>query len=432
MKDKKWDLVALASIPVIMTLGNSMLIPILPQIERELKVSSFKVSMLITVYAVVAILLIPIAGYLSDRFGRKAVIIPSLIIAAAGGAVAGGAALMLNGSIAYWTILGGRLLQGIGAAGAFPIVIPLVGDMFDDEKQVSKSLGIIETSNTFGKVISPILGAALAVWLWYLPFMAIPVLCLLSLVLVIFLVKTPKKKEKPPTFSEFVSSVRTVLKEKGRWLYSLFAIGGICMFVIFGVLFYLSETLESEYQLKGVLKGLVLAIPLAALCLSSFLAGKWIGKSKVRMKWVGFTGLVILTGSLIIMGLWDNIYLVVGLFTLGSVGIGATLPCLDALITEGVDKAQRGTITALFSSMRFIGVSLGPPIVSLLLGTSHFILFIVIAATGAVGGLLTLFAVKPEKGKQPSSGEAPNKLEQHAETNHVPRRVPVRRKKSPF
>lgn len=112
MNDKKWDLVALASIPLIMTLGNSMLIPILPQIERELKVSAFKVSMLITVYAVVAILLIPLAGYLSDRFGRKAVIIPSLIIAAVGGAVAGVAAWMLSGNIAYWTILGGRLLQG--------------------------------------------------------------------------------------------------------------------------------------------------------------------------------------------------------------------------------------------------------------------------------------------------------------------------------
>lgn len=198
MNDKKWDLVALASIPLIMTLGNSMLIPILPQIERELKVSAFKVSMLITVYAVVAILLIPLAGYLSDRFGRKAVIIPSLVIAAVGGAVAGVAAWMLNGNIAYWTILGGRLLQGIGAAGAFPIVIPLVGDMFNDENEVSKSLGIIETSNTFGKVISPILGAALAVWFWYAPFMAIPILCVLSLVLVIFLVKTPRKKKSLP------------------------------------------------------------------------------------------------------------------------------------------------------------------------------------------------------------------------------------------
>lgn len=83
MEDKKWDLAALASIPLIMTLGNSMLIPILPQISQQLHVGPFQVSMLITVYAVVAILLIPIAGYLSDRYGRKTVIIPSLIIAAA-------------------------------------------------------------------------------------------------------------------------------------------------------------------------------------------------------------------------------------------------------------------------------------------------------------------------------------------------------------
>ncbi|WP_145319127.1 MFS transporter [Paenibacillus xylanexedens] len=433
MNDKKWDLVALASIPLIMTLGNSMLIPILPQIERELKVSAFKVSMLITVYAVVAILLIPLAGYLSDRFGRKAVIIPSLIIAAVGGAVAGVGAWILDGNVAYWTILGGRLLQGVGAAGAFPIVIPLVGDMFNDEDQVSKSLGIIETSNTFGKVLSPILGAALAVWLWFLPFMAIPVLCLISVILVIFLVKSPKKKEKPPTFTEFVASIRDVLKEKGRWLYALFAIGGICMFILFGVLYYLSETLESEFAMKGVVKGLVLAIPLAALCLFSFFAGKWIGKSKPRMKWLGFAGLVLVTVSLGIIGIFDNIYVVLGLFTLGSAGVGATLPCLDALITEGVDKKQRGTITGLFSSMRFIGVSLGPPVVSLLIGTQHFWLFGVLAASGAVGALLTLFAVKPDKGNQPTSGSGQKQDERHIDRIETSRGyAPVRRKKSPL
>lgn len=459
MSDKKWDLVALASIPVIMTLGNSMLIPILPQIERELKVSSFKVSMLITVYAVVAILLIPLAGYLSDRFGRKAVIIPSLAIAAAGGAVAGVAAWFMSGNIAYWTILGGRFLQGVGAAGAFPIVIPLVGDMFKNEDEVSKSLGIIETSNTFGKVLSPILGAALAVWLWYSPFLAIPVLCLISLVLVVFLVKTPKRKEKPPTFSEFVASIRDVLKVKGRWLYALFAIGGICMFLIFGVLYYLSETLESEFALKGVVKGLVLAIPLASLCLASFLAGKWIGKNKSRMKWLGFAGLALVTVSLGIIGMFDNIYVVVGLFTLGSAGIGAALPCLDTLITEGVDKKQRGTITALFSSMRFIGVSLGPPVVSLLIGSHHFLLFGILAASGAVGGLLTLLAVKPEKRGEPTSGsdekqgdqekqdeedkhgnkekqDGQDKLRkrrvQESETDQGYRPSPLRRKKSPY
>ncbi|MBE9913855.1 MFS transporter [Paenibacillus donghaensis] len=400
MEDKKWDLAALASIPLIMTLGNSMLIPILPLISQQLHVSPFQVSMLITVYAIVAILLIPIAGYLSDRFGRKVVIVPSLAIAAAGGAVSGAAAWMSSGMTTYWIILAGRLLQGIGAAGAFPIVLPLVGDMFKEEDDVSKSLGIIETSNTFGKVLSPILGAALAIVLWYLPFLAIPVLCVLSLLLVLIFVKAPKKKNSGDmTIRQFLADTRNILREKGRWLYAIFAVGGISMFILFGVLFYLSETLEMEYNLHGVIKGLVLAIPLAVLCLASYAAGKWIGKHKKRMKWTGFAGMGLLTLCLIITGFSSQIVFVISFFSLCGAGIGMALPCMDALITEGIEQKQRGTITSLYSSMRFIGVSLGPPAVSLLMKTNHWVLFGVMAAISAVGGLLTLFAVKPEQDK---------------------------------
>lgn len=407
MENKKWDLVALASIPLIMTLGNSMLIPILPSISKALGISSFKVSMLITVYAVVAILLIPIAGYLSDRYGRKKIIIPSLIIAALGGAVSAVAAWMLSGTAAYYVILAGRFLQGIGAAGAFPIVIPLVGDMFKEEEEVSKSLGIIETSNTFGKVISPILGALLGSFIWFLPFIAIPILCLISIVLVIFLVKTPKSNDNDKqSIREFLKTTKQVLHEKGRWLYAIFAIGGIAMFGVFGVLFYLSETLESTYHLHGVVKGLVLAIPLALLCLSSYLAGKFTGKNKAAKKWTGFAGMAILTASLIVTGFSAQIYFVVGMMTLGGIGIGMVLPCMDTLLTEGVEKEQRGTITSLYSSMRFIGVSLGPPVVSLLLGANHWVLFGTLAAVAAVGGLLTLFAVKPEAKEDDTGGNS--------------------------
>lgn len=80
-QNKRWAIVSIASIPLVMTLGNSMLIPVLPTIEKKLKISSFQVSMIITLYSIVAIILIPIAGYLSDRIGRKKVIIPSLLIA---------------------------------------------------------------------------------------------------------------------------------------------------------------------------------------------------------------------------------------------------------------------------------------------------------------------------------------------------------------
>lgn len=82
--------------------------------------------------------------------------------------VSGWAAWKLNDP--FMMILIGRILQGVGAAGGAPIVLPLVGDMFRREKDVSATLGIIETSNTFGKVLSPILGSLLAGVLWFLPF----------------------------------------------------------------------------------------------------------------------------------------------------------------------------------------------------------------------------------------------------------------------
>ncbi|MFC3748818.1 MFS transporter [Paenibacillus sp. GCM10012306] len=401
MKEKKWDLVALASIPLIMTLGNSMLLPILPQIERALKISSFQVSMIITVYGLIAILMIPVAGFLSDRYGRKVVILPSLMIAAVGGVVCVIAAWFMKGQSAYWVILSGRLLQGIGAAGAFPIVLPFVGDLFKDEKEVSKSLGLIETSNTLGKVLSPILGAYLGVLLWYAPFIAIPFLCLLSFVLVLFLVKPPKREqqaaEEKPTLRKFLSGIKQILQTRGRWLYAIFAIGCICMFATFGVLFYLSEILESKHSMHGAMKGLVLAIPLGMLCLASYGSGKIIGQNKTLMKWLGFSGMVLLTGAMIVTGFNKGIYMMVGFLTVSGIGIGVVLPCMDALITEAFEKENRGTITSLYSSMRFIGVALGPPVVSLLMPQGHWVLFGTMAALGAVGGLLTLFAVTPSK-----------------------------------
>lgn len=178
-----------------MTLANSMLIPVLPLMKKKLNISSVQSSLIITVYAAVSIICIPIAGYLSDRYGRKIVIIIGLSIAAIGGLISGLAAWLMHSHV-YAVILAGRFIQGIGAAGAFPIVLPLVGDMFESEEEVSSGLGMIETSNTFGKVLSPVLGSALALVIWYLPLAVIPFISLISIIGVIFLVKEPKSKQK--------------------------------------------------------------------------------------------------------------------------------------------------------------------------------------------------------------------------------------------
>ena len=391
---QKWAIVSLSSIPLVMTLGNSMLIPVLPSMEKELSITSFQTSMIITVYSIVAIFLIPVAGYISDHIGRKKVIIPSLIIAGIGGLISGWAAWKLTD--AYWLILVGRALQGVGAAGAMPIVLPLVGDMFKSEDDVSSCLGLIETSNTFGKVLSPILGSFLAGFIWFLPFFSFPIFCAISVILMIFLVKCPKSEEKPIPFKQFFINVKKTFTEKGRWLYAIFFIGGILMLVLFGILFYLSETFEKEYGIKDLKKGFFLSLPLGALCLASFISGKIIKKNKVLMKWITFISIIL--AAISIAALWFSIKLwyMLTMFLITGVGIGLSLPCLDALITEGIEKKERGTISSIYSSMRFIGVAAGPPLIAVLMKYASHWIFIVLSSLSVIAAVITMFAIKPK------------------------------------
>lgn len=398
MEEKKtWDLISVASIPLVMTLGNSMLIPVLPLIEKNLKISSFQSSLLITMYSLAAIILIPIAGFLSDRLGRKLIIIPSLIIAGIGGLLSGWASWKLENP--YYVILAGRLLQGVGAAGAFPIVLPLVGDMFFREKDVSHGLGVIETSNTLGKVLSPIVGSFLATFFWFLPFFMFPLFCLISLLMIWILVKTPKEndQEEIQDVSKFLKTIKRTFQKEGRWVFAIFAIGGLCMFILFGILFYLSSVLEETYQMEGIKKGLVLAIPLAALCLSSYLSGKMIGENKHLMKWMTFWGILLLASAVLFVSFTTKLFIIIFAILISGVGIGAALPSLDALITSGFEKNERGTITSLYSSMRFIGVALGPPVFAILKDQSHQTLFFTSAGLALLAAFTALFLVRPPK-----------------------------------
>ncbi|GGE52219.1 multidrug resistance protein [Pullulanibacillus camelliae] len=403
MDDKKtMELISLASIPLIMTLGNSMLIPVLPLIEETLKISPFQSSLIITTFSVVAIVFIPIAGYLSDRIGRKKVIIPSLIITAIGGLVAGLGSIFFAHSYSF--ILIGRLLQGLGASGAFPVVIPLVGDMFKNEQKVSNALGILETSNTAGKVLSPIIGALFAAIIWYVPFLAIPVLCLISIVMVGSSVHVPKSKEKPKPFKQFLHNIWQIYKNNWQWISAVFLIGGIIMFVLFGTLFYLSQLLETEYHLKGVRKGFIIAIPLFALCVASLITGKQIGQNKLLMKWLTFAGMILMALAMFLLSFEPGIRLFLWYLFIGGIGIGVVLPCLDAFITEGIEKENRGTMTSLYSSMRYIGVAAGPPFFALVMEMSVRWMFLMAGGTSIIAIALAIIAIKPDTNKASKEG----------------------------
>src|ERR1700730_7469916 len=237
-KNKGMMIAAIGSIPLIMTLGNSMLIPILPEMKSALNLTQLQVSLTITFFSIAAAISIPVLGYLSDRYSRKIVILPALVIYGLGGLLAGFASSGFPGAYAW--IMVGRTMQGIGAAGTAPIAMALTGDLFKGGEE-SRVLGIVEASNGMGKVLSPILGSIFALIVWYAVFFAFPIICVISIVLTLLFIKEKSHRQAPPPFGKYVRGLLSVFRFEGRWLLTTYLAGATCLFTLFGILFYLSD-----------------------------------------------------------------------------------------------------------------------------------------------------------------------------------------------
>jgi len=385
-------LAALSGVPFVMVLGNSMLIPVLPAMAGALGLSALHVSLVITLFSVPAGLVIPLAGFLSDRLGRKAVIVPGLLLYGLGGLLAGLAAA-LHGKETFAAVLTGRVLQGIGAAGTAPLAMALAGDLFQGRAR-SRALGIIEAANGFGKVLSPVLGAALGSWAWFAPFFLFPALCVLAAGAVGWAVKEPGAHRAPPSLGRYKQMLRQIFARKVPLLASGFAAGMGALLLLFGVLFYLSEHLEKAYGLEGVAKGLALAVPVLFMCGTSFLSGLVAKKQVARMKFMVVAGLLIIAAGLIGLVWVRHTWLHFAVISLIGVGTGLVLPCVNTLITGAARASERGLITALYGSVRFFGVAAGPPLFGLLLERSLAALFLLAGAGAGLVALLAQFLIR--------------------------------------
>ncbi|MFZ5648804.1 MAG: MFS transporter [Bacillota bacterium] len=397
-------LAALSGVPFIMVLGNSMIIPVLPAIKSALKLTDLEVSLVITLFSVPAGIIIPLAGFLSDRYGRKVVIAPSLILYGLGGVIAGLGAILLDKN-SFQVILGGRILQGIGAAGTAPIAMALCGDLFTGRER-SKSLGIIEASNGFGKVLSPVLGALLGLIAWYTAFLFFPVVVIPIVIALWFLVKEPESNRTKQNVSQYLQSIKKIFKKKSAMLLTSFFAGMIALLLLFGVLFFLSEYLESRYGLKGgtrgALKGLALAIPVLFMSSTSYVTGLIIKKKLKLMKWLVFTGLGLISASLALLGIFNrNTIMFFAAISVAGMGTGLALPCLNTIITSSTEAQRRGLVTSLYGSVRFFGVAIGPPLFSLLMGYGRPVMFWTAAAVAGVAALAAALLIRVQDMKKP-------------------------------
>lgn len=141
------------AIVVIDAVGFGIVIPILPFMSPALGGDAQDVALIMVTYSVAAGALGPFWGRLSDRIGRRAV----LMICLMGGAIG---YLVMAWAAALWQVYLARLIAGI-VAGNFPVATALMADL-STPAQRARSMGLVGAAFGLGLVLGPLFGGVLA------------------------------------------------------------------------------------------------------------------------------------------------------------------------------------------------------------------------------------------------------------------------------
>lgn len=342
------------SITVIALMGTSSLTPALPTIARVYGISSEEIGWLIAVFTLPGVFLTPILGLLGDRFGRKTVVIPSLLIFG----VAGSACAIAPD---YETLLVLRTVQGIGGAALSALVAAFIGDFFSAEERahaLGYNAGVVSAS----AAVYPIIGGALTLLSWHYTFLlsvlALPVAALVGWGL------PPAAATQRETFGDYLRRLGSAVANRSVVLVLLASF--VTFIVIYGVLItYLPFLLERDFHTTPLDYGIVMAANAVAGAVTSLRVGSVMRRypgRKILTVSFGVTVIAVViipfTGSLPIV--------VVACVVLGSMQL-QVLAISQILLTELVPVAQRGAIMAVNSMAFRLGQTVGPTFLGLIL-----------------------------------------------------------------
>ena len=170
-------------------IGMTIVLPALPLYVEKFSTSTLTIAIVYSIFAACAFLGGPILGSLSDRYGRKPILVVSIL-----GAVAGWVVFALATNI--WMVFFSRVIAGL-TAGNISVAQSYLTDISTDSKDRALKLGLIPTAIGIGFVTGPAIGGLLTKISDVLPFWFTAVLGLLNgLAAIQFLPESIAKKQK--------------------------------------------------------------------------------------------------------------------------------------------------------------------------------------------------------------------------------------------
>lgn len=373
------------AITLMAVLGVSSITPAFPLIEKSMSVTANQVGYLITVFTIPGVVLTPVLGVLADRYGRKQILVPSLVLFG----IAGTACFFVT---TFHLLLLLRFFQGVGAASLGSLNVTLIGDLYSG-RQRATAMGYNASALSIGTASYPAIGGAMALLGWYVPFL-LPILAIPVGLIVIFWLKNPEPENKAG-FKEYLENTWKSIRNPQVIL--LFLVCLVTFIILYGsVLTYFPFFADKNFSANSFEIGVLLSAMSVSTAIVSSQMGRlslWFSERKLIIIAFVLYGL-----SLTLIPFMHSLWLQLIPVMIFGVAQGLNLPSFLNLLTEFAPLEHRGVFMSINGMVIRSGQTIGPLFMGFLLYWQGIVF---VFFTGAVlAGFILLLVVIFLKSKE--------------------------------
>ncbi len=369
------------SISIMAVLGLTSISPAFPKMVQELNIPANKIGLLLTVFTLPGLIVTPVLGYLSDKYGRKQVLTPALILYALTGVMCG-----FVRDFNLLVLL--RFLEGIGAASLGALNVALIGDLYGGKLR-SRVMGYNTGVLSIGTAGFPVIGGALTLIGWNYPFFLAILGLPIGLMVLFFL---EEKKEKVVSKGNYFKEALKYLSDKKVLLYFLSNFASY-IFLFGSFLTYLPFLVSGIHGNDPFVIGILLSsMSIVTAVVSSQLGNILKFTNEISLVKISF---FIYAAALLMMPLINRIELLFIPTLLYGVAQGLNVPSLLSLLSAVPPIELRGGFMSFNRMISQLGQTLGPLLMgSVLLLINLEFVFYIGASIALSNAILLLFFLK--------------------------------------
>lgn len=340
------------AITLISVMGVASITPAFPDIARHFNLSGKEIGLLIVFFTLPGVIFTPILGILADRYGRKKVLVPSLLLFGLAGF-----ACVFPARFEYLLIL--RFFQGAGAASLGSLNVTLIGDLFEGSRR-AEAMGYNASVLSVATSAYPFIGGLLASISWHyvfiLPAFAIPV----AMIVIVYLNNLEHSKSQ--TLKDYLANALKSIKSLNAII--LFSVSLVTFILLYGsYLTYLPFLLNKTYKFNSAHIGIVMSVMSFTTAIVSSRLGKL--STTLSYKQIMTLSFIFYGIALLALSLGNTLWLLIISVIIYGVGQGLNLPTIQTLLSSIAPFEYRAAFMSFNGMVLRTGQTIGPALMGI-------------------------------------------------------------------